>query len=124
MRLYEKEIVNHLNSKCAGESIHFVGLGAHDFQIAFGNIKRIQSFEMVEFNFSNTFYTWKEGPSSIPVWLLVNQVPTLFKLYSHKRLRMCLASNDYVDFITTEGPYESTLIDFGIRDNKHVLEVF
>lgn len=124
MRLFNKEIVERLNQECNGDPIHFVGLGAWDFQISFANAERISNTESVRFHLSGAKYIWEKGPSRAPVWLLINQVPTSFELASKSVLRMNLDSGDHVDFNTAEHAYESMVIDFGKRDGAIVTEVF
>jgi hypothetical protein len=80
MRKYDKEIVAKLNEECCGKPIQFVGVGAHDFQLSFGG--HIQNTRKVVFSLHGDIRTWEEGPTDIPVWLLIGQVPTRFELPS------------------------------------------
>ena len=122
MRKYDREILDQLNNGFTGEPIQFVGLGAHDFQVSFG--VRIQNETKVVFSLRGNSYSWEEGPTDIPAWLLIGQIPERFELPTDFVLRMCLASGDYVEFHTDEQLYESTTIDFGERDGVQVMEIY
>ena len=122
MRKYDREIVDELNKECRGRTIHFVGLGAHDFQLSFG--VKIQNTRKVVFSLRGNKHSWEEGPTDIPVWLLIGQVPERFELPTAFALRVCLESGDYVEFCTDQGNYESTTIDFGTRDGAQAMEIY
>ena len=125
MRQFDSQIVQYLNGKLDGEPIHYIGLGLFDFQVSFGSIRSIQGEEEVRFFINNTQYTWKEGPCDIPVWLLAGQIPVKFELQSPLVLRINLASGDYIDFVTSESPYESVVIrPTPTTPDECVLEVF
>mgnify|MGYP006908244506 CR=1 FL=1 len=49
MRLFDQKIVDLLREEVGTEPIFFVGLGAFDFQLAFGNLKRVQNMQRIEF---------------------------------------------------------------------------
>lgn len=110
---FDPEILVRLNKECNVEPIYYVGLGRWDFQLAFAGVSRIRNTERVNFYIKEKLQTWKEGPSNIPVWLLIGQTPTIFELINLFVLRMNLASGDYVEFHTDESPYEAMLIEFG-----------
>jgi len=124
MRIFDPEIVSYLNKECNGEPVHFVGLGAHDFQLSFGDVERILTTEKAVFSLNGKEYSWIECPTDLPVWLVIGQEPLHFELSTPYALRMCMKSGDFVEFHTAEHQYESTTIDFGIRDGKRLFEVF
>lgn len=124
MKLFTDDIVQSLNSVCDGTPIYFVGLGAFDFQFAFAKLSRFQAQERVSFHINKKTYDWTEGPSDVPVWKLVNQIPMEFLLVSSETLRMKLSSGDYVDFFTTQSQFECVIINFGEKNDKFELEIF
>jgi hypothetical protein len=124
MRCFDPQILIHLNAECSGDPIHHIGLGDYSFQLAFAGVERIQAMEKAVFSIHGKIYTWEDGPSDIPVWVLVGQIPTGFALASSHALRMNLASGDYVEFYTDESPYEVVMIDFGIRGDARVMEIY
>ena len=124
MRTFDDTILVPLNAICRKDPIHFVGLGAYDFQLSFGDINRIMTKEKAVFSLRGTVYSWEEGPADIPVWLLIGQTPERFELGSPLALRLCLDSGDYVEFHTTEEPFEAVIIDFGGQDGALVMEIY
>lgn len=124
MRAFNEEIVRLLDGQCNGEPIHFVGLGSFDFQVAFSGVRRIQTTTKAGFFLQGKSYEWDNGPTDLPVWLIIGQVPQRFELPTTLTLRMCLASGDYVDFFTDESRYEAAVVEFGARDDGVVMEVF
>jgi hypothetical protein len=124
MRKFDNDILPHLNQECKGEAIHFVGLGAYDFQLSFGGLVRIQTMEKAAFSLNNRQFTWEEGPNEIPVWLLIGQTPESFELPTLLTLRMNLRSGDYVDFFTDESPYEAVIIEFTPQGDSRVMEIY
>ncbi|MFO1017572.1 MAG: hypothetical protein U1E03_08250 [Hyphomonadaceae bacterium] len=125
MRLFDQKIVDLLREEIGAEPIFFVGLGAFDFQIAFGNLKRVQNMQKVEFSIAGDNYTWEEGASATPVWLLINQIPVAVDLESSEVLRMSFASGDQVRFHTEDGPYESQIFEWTkLNRNGIGLEIY
>jgi hypothetical protein len=124
MRCFDPQILPHLNAECNGDPIYHIGLGDYNFQLSFAGVERIQTNEKAVFSIRGKLYSWEDGPTDIPVWMLVGQMPTGFALESPYALRMNLASGDYVEFYTDDCPYEVVVIDFGIRDNARVMEVY
>ncbi|MEO1019657.1 MAG: hypothetical protein AAFY56_18490 [Pseudomonadota bacterium] len=122
--MFDDDILDRLNKVCKNEPIHFIGLGAYDFQLSFEGIDRIQTMEKAVFSFGGDHYTWEEGPANIPVWLLIGQIPTKFELPTPLVLRMNLVSGDYVEFYTAEHKYEATVIDFGLQDDMRIIEIY
>ncbi len=124
MRTFDQEIARRLNEECKGEPVTFVGLGGHDFQISFGDVVRLQTEEKAAFKLRGKTYEWDRGPSEVPVWLIIWQIPVRFELPSPLTLRMHLDSGDYVDFFTDEGPHESVVVEFLSKGPERVMEVF
>lgn len=124
MRAFSEEIVKLLDAQCNGDAIHFVGLGSFDFQVAFSGLRRIQTTTKAGFLLRGSAYEWHNGPTDLPVWLIIGQVPLRFERPTTLTLRMCLASGDHVDFFTDESGYEAALIEFEHRDDGVVMEVF
>lgn len=112
MRAFDQRILDLLRSEVGTEPIFFVGLGAFDFQIAFGNLKRVQNMQKVDFNLAGESYTWEEGASATPAWLLINQIPVRVELDSPSSLRMSFASGDWIRFHTEESPYECQIFEW------------
>ena len=124
MKKFDTGILDALNKECRGEPINFVGLGAHNFQLSFGGLQQIQTEEKAAFLLNEKSYTWSEGPTEVPVWLLVGQTPISFRLPDPFTLRMCLKSGDFVEFYTAQHEYESTVINFGEKEGMRVVKVF
>lgn len=124
MRPLEPDILEHLKPTCDGEPIHFVGLGIYDFQVGYSSVRRIQTTAKVVCSLQGQTFAWEEGPSNMPVWLLVGQTPSSFELTSPYALRMNLASGDWVEFYCDDSPYEALIIDFGIKDGAIVMEIY
>lgn len=124
MRPLEPGVLDHLMPTCGGDPIHFVGLGIYDFQVAYSTVRRLQTMTKAVFSLRGTTYVWEEGPSEIPVWLLVGQTPSGFELASAFSLRMSLASGDWVEFHCDDGPNEALIIEFASEDNAIVMAVY
>lgn len=124
MRPLEREILEYLQPTCGGDPIQFVGLGIYDFQLAYCPIRSIKTMEKAVFSLRNIRYVWEEGPSEIPVWLLIGQTPSAFEIASPFALRMNLVSGDWVEFYCDDSPYEKLIIDFGPKDDVIVMEVY
>jgi hypothetical protein len=124
MKTFDANILETLNKECNGDCVHYIGLGAYDFQMSFGNLDRIRTMEKAVFSMSGRRYSWMKSPSNIPFGLLIEQVPNHFELPNLLVLRMCFKSGDFVEFHTAESAYESVVIDLGVRDGVHVIEVF
>ena len=124
MRCFDLQTLILLNAECNGDPIHHIGLGDYDFQLAFAGVERIQAMLKAVFSIRGTIYTWEDGPSDTPVWMLVGQIPTGFTLASSYALSMNLASGDYVEFYTDESPYEVVIIDFGIRGDARLMDIY
>lgn len=123
MHLFDQSIADRLNHECAGEAIHFIGLGQWDFQLACGNI-RMQNHEKVGFQLSKHSYVWAHGPSDAPVWLLLGQTSKLFILTGPHVLRMELASGDIIDFHTSERPSESHTVNFPHCGDDELIAIY
>jgi len=123
MRAFDPIILEYLKPECGRDPIHFIGLGFFDFQIAVNNV-RLQSTEKMKFQIDQFEYVWVEGPSETPVWRLVGQTAKSFELRDNFTLRMSLESGDFLEFVVSEEPYESLIIDFGTQDGKRVVEVY
>ncbi len=123
MRPLEPEILEHLMPTCGGDTIHFIGLGIYDFQLAYSTIS-VQTMERAVFSLRNVKYVWEEGPSEIPVWLLIGQTPSGFEITSPFALRMNLVSGDWVEFYCDARPYEALRIHFGPKDGAIVMEIY
>lgn len=124
MRPLEPEILEHLRPTCRGDPIHFIGLGAYDFQVAYSTVRRIQAMEKAVFSLRGVKYVWEEGPSEIPVWLLIGQTPSDFEIVSPFALRMHLMSGDWIEFYCNDSPYEALIIDFGPRGDAIFMKIY
>lgn len=125
MRLYDDTLLTALGPELGNEPIYYVGLGAFDFQFAFGNLVRVQNMLRVDFRLQGIEYTWESGPCAIPVWLLINQTPTHAVLESAAALRVDFASGDWVRLHTDEGSYEAQIFEWpGSREGAIALDVF
>ncbi len=123
MREFDSSVLEYLNKLCNGDCIEDIGLGIYNFSISFNRIRSINTMLKASFFIEGHNYSWEEGPSSIPVWLIIGQIPKHFELPSPFALRMCLLSGDYVEFYTDVSPYESTTIEI-IGDDGIMLDVF
>ena len=124
MRAFDSNVVDLLNDECKLDEVHFIGLGLHDFQLSFGQIRRLQSTHKAGFRIGGEFETWEGGPSEAPVWKLAGQQPSHFELVDPLILRLNFASGDYIEFHSEEGPYESVLIEFSPQGEATVLEIY
>lgn len=124
MRAFDNNILEHLNGSCQGEAISFVGLGAYDFQLTYPSISRLQATFKVVFSLQGKTYTWQEGASAAPVWLLIGQIPTQFTIPSPYILRMNLQSGDWVEFHSEESPYECMAVEIGPAGDTFIAEYF
>jgi hypothetical protein len=112
MHVYDDKIVAALQAEMGKEPIYHIGLGAFDFQFAFGNLVRVQNMLRVDFCLNDVEYTWKNGPTSIPVWLLIGQVPSAATLESATALKIRFIGGDWLRLHTDEGPYESQIFEW------------
>ncbi|MDM7983149.1 MAG: hypothetical protein QUV02_01770 [Maricaulis sp.] len=124
MRPFEERILADLTRAFASEPIHFVGLGAFDFQLSCGGVKRLHAMNSVQFRLADQVYNWSDGPCDIPVWRLINQTVECVELPSPHKLRLGLKSGDYVEVTSTLDPYEDVLIDFGTHDGAQILDIY
>jgi hypothetical protein len=122
MRLFDDKIVDLLRPEIRAEPIYYVGLGAFDFQFGFGKLVRVQNLLRVDFNLRGVEYTWENGPSAIPAWLLIDQVPSDVSLETPASLTMKLVSGDWVRFHTEECPYECQIFEWS-APNKDAIVV-
>ena len=123
MRLYNVELLELLQPEFGKEPIHYVGLGAHDFQFAFGNLN-VRNMLRVDFYLQGMEYTWESGPCAIPVWLLIDQVPSELTLKSSTALRVIFVTGDWLTLHTEEGPYESQIFEWpATEEGAGVMEV-
>jgi hypothetical protein len=113
-------IVKQLNKKGLGEPIHFVGLGANDFQFAFSEF-RVSSTYRAEFKIDGKSFDWTEGPIDAPVWKLVGQQVVNVTNNADKALRFALSHGDEIEIWTDDSSYEALLIEAA---NLQILEVF
>ena len=124
MRLYDEKLLEILRPELGSEPITYVGLGAYDFQFAFGKL-RVQNMLRVDFYLQGIEYTWEEGPCAVPVWLLINQVPSNVVLESAGALRMNFASGDWTRLHTDEDPYENQIFEWPqSKDGAILMEIF
>jgi hypothetical protein len=120
VRLLSPEVIETLNKYDLGEPIHFVGLGAHDFQFAYGE-SVVRSEYKASFKIAGRDYEWIEGPIDAPVWKLVGQKVMAVTAESDVALRFTLEQGDEIEVRTDEGPYEAIIIEAA---NRGILEVF
>lgn len=123
LRKFDSSVPKYLDKLCNGDPIESIGLGIYNFSISFGRIRSINAMLKVAFFLEGRTYEWEEGPTAIPVWMIIGQVPERFELPTPFVLRMWLASGDYVDFYTDENPYEATTIEI-MGDGVTMLDVF
>jgi len=124
MRRLDETILDTLAPTCTGDPIHFVGLGAYDFQIGYADVQRLQTMEKAVFSIQGRTYEWEFGPCDVPAWLLVGQVPASFEITSPFALRLNLVSGDWLEFYCDDSPYETLIIDLGMKDGMLWLEIF
>ena len=120
VRPLSAEIVTTLNSKGLGEPIHYVSLGAHDFQFAYGDFN-VRSENRVTFKIDGATYEWTEKPIEAPVWKLVEQKVIGVEAPSDKALKFVLSTGDEIEAWTDVGPYEAIIVEAATLG---ILEVF
>ncbi|MEP6982911.1 MAG: hypothetical protein ABI853_04620 [Sphingomicrobium sp.] len=120
MRPISAEIVNKLNSTGLGEPIHYVGLGAHDFQFAFGDFN-VRSENKVIFTIAAARYEWTEGPIEAPVWTLVGLKVVGVESTSGETLKFTLSSGNEIEAWTDDSQYEAVIVEAKVHG---ILEVF
>jgi hypothetical protein len=124
MRLYDDKLLALLRPELGNDPIYYVGLGAHDFQFAFGKL-RVQNMLRVDFYLQRVESTWESGPCAIPTWLLIDQTPSELTLESATALRVNFASGDWLRLHTKEGPYESQIFEWPTsNEGAIVIEIF
>lgn len=124
MHPIDPKIIERLNLTCGDEPIRFIGLGAHDFQIGYASVRRLQSLFRIAFFIKGINYTWNDSPLDLPIWLLIGQVPSSFELTSSHSIKMKLESGDWLEFFTEDSAYEDLIIEFCTENNKLELSVF
>jgi hypothetical protein len=117
---FSRKVIETLNSDDLGEPIHFVGLGAHDFQFAYGEFV-VRSEHEVKLKIAGQSYDWKKEPLDAPVWKLVGQKVVSVAGHSDMALKFTLNTGDEIQVRTDEGPYEAVIIEAASRS---ILEVF
>jgi hypothetical protein len=120
VRPFSREIVETLNNYDLGEPIHFVGLGAHDFQFAYGEFV-VRSENEITLKIAGYDYEWLEEPLDAPVWKLNGQKVVSVAASSEMALKFALETGDGIEVRTDEGPYEAVIIEAAKRG---ILEVF
>jgi hypothetical protein len=115
MYAYDETILRSVEPEIGNEPIYFVGVGEHDFQFSFGNLK-VQNALRVDFGLQGAEQTWEGGACAIPVWLLIGQVPSRLALDSSTVLRITLASGDWIRLHTEVGPYECQTFTWPSKD--------
>ena len=106
MYAYDKNILRSIEPEIGTEPIYSVGLGEHEFSFSFGNLVCVQNTFRVDFGLQGKEHTWEGGACAIPVWLLINQIPSGLALESSTMLRINLTSGDWLRLHTEVGPYE------------------
>ncbi|HMT22627.1 MAG TPA: hypothetical protein PKE20_15515 [Promineifilum sp.] len=117
LKQFDSTIVHEFGAACDGTAIYFVGLGMHDFQLAFAQL-HLSATERVVFSISRRSYEWIGGPNEAPVWLLVGQTPTGVSLVNPNCLRLCLTSGDFIELFSKQGPYESLVVKIGASGSE------
>ena len=120
VRPISADIVNKLRSKALGEPIHYVGLGAHDFQFAYGEFN-VRSENRVTFKIGGVDYDWTEAPIEAPVWKLIEQKVVGVEERSTEALKFVLSSGDEVEVWTDDSPYEAVIVE---AKSLGIMEVF
>jgi hypothetical protein len=123
MRAYDDELLTLLGPELGNEPVFHVGLGAHDFQFAFGRL-RAQNYLQVDFHLQGSDHTWNGGPCAIPAWLLIGQVPNSAFPESATALAINFASGDWLRLHTDQGPYESQIFEFPDREGSKVMQIY
>jgi hypothetical protein len=125
MHLYHDKTLAFLKPEVGRSRIHYVGLGAYDFQFAFGNLVRVQNMLRVDFSIRGFEYTWEQGPCAIPAWLLIDQLPIDAVLESPSALRIAFQSGDWLRLHTEEGPYENQIFEWAGSDQvTKVMDIY
>jgi len=120
VRLLSPEVIQTLNKYDLGEPIHFVGLGAHDFQFAYGEFI-VRSEYQASLKIAERHHEWVEGPIDAPVWKLVGQKVISVVADTDAALKFTLEKGDEIEVRTEQGPYEAIIIEAA---NRGFLEVF
>jgi hypothetical protein len=125
MQLFDAKILDLLRPELGSEPIYYIGLGAFDFQLAFGNLRRVQNMLKVDFRLQGVEYNWEHGPCAVPAWLLIDQIPTAVSLDEGAILRISLQSGDWVRLHTEERPYECQIFEWvGSKGEAITFEVY
>ena len=120
MRPISAEIAGKLNSKCLGQPVHYVGLGANDFQFAYGEFN-VRSGNKVIFKIDGLSYDWIDTPIEAPVWKLVGQSVIMVEACSNEALRFTLSKGDEIETWTDDSPYEAIVVE---AKSLGIMEVF
>ena len=125
MILFNEEIIKELNGYFSkgDEYVESIRLSSYGFHIDFININ-ITCEERVFASIRGRQYEWDDAPNGAPWGLLGRQIAKEAKLVSPSRLRVLLNEDDYIEFETVEGGYESVIIKFPESDETLNWEIF
>ena len=120
MRLFSREIVSKLNGLSLGEPIHYVGLGARDFQFAYGDLN-VRCENKAAFKIGEARYVWASDPIEAPIWTLIGQKVVGVEASLDNVLKFALSTGDEIEAWTDVGPYEAVVME---AQNHGFLGVF
>lgn len=123
MRLFDETTAELLRPYLLDQCIGSLLLTTYGLAIHISDIS-IHCNERVFVSIEGKDFEWDESPSRAPWGLLVRQIIAGVRLAAPDRLRIDMASGDYIEIETSVNPYESVVIDFPKEDDKLVMEIF
>ena len=126
MILFDQSTIDSLNSYFSKkeESVSSVTLMSCGFSVNFISLQ-ITCYEKSVLTVSNKNYTWDgDEPNKGPWGSLVRQLAINACLKSSNILSIQFESGDYLDIETTEGQYESVIIEYPSEGENIVMDVY
>jgi hypothetical protein len=120
VRPISADFLSKLRANCLGEPIHYIGLGAHDFQFAYGEFN-VRSENRVTFKIGGVGYDWTESPIGAPVWNLIEQKVVGVEARSTEALKFVLSTGDEIETWTDDSSYEAVIVE---AKSLGIMEVF
>jgi hypothetical protein len=103
-----------------GEPIDYVGLSAHNFQFAYGDLN-VRCENKATVMIDDARHVWTGQPIGAPVWKLVGQKVVAIRASLDNVLKFALSTGDEIEAWTEVGPYESVIVE---SKSHRILEMF
>ena len=120
MILFSDDDIAMLASHLVGQFIRSVSLATHGFTLEVDDIV-VDGKERVFASINGERYEWDEAPNAGPWGLLVGQTINGLSVPDPNRLRIELASGDYVELETVQSRFESVAVQLPSDDGQLVM---